>query len=384
MTVHLGILALMIAIIAGATFRMRRRRTWSDLLLVLLAVVTAALEGGITIQEARLEADWDEVSRRELVARSERIVDFLREKGTTALTGIREIGSDPDTRSLLRHSRAARRPVFLDLGERFPPGGPRGVTVYDLRGRPRAWSGWAPTATTSLVREPSRDLESVAIRNGNIYTLLEAIHPVHDEDGTALGYVVHQEPLRVQFPLENDLLRVDDVLAGLEGGGGVRADVALELRVDAGADVRAIRSGVLKRILDGRSASGTVAIVTASGAPCGRVSLSGLTRGAMLHDRRARLSPVRFTLLFTILAIGFLRLWFLSARLPGALAPVVRVSLLVAARGVLFVTLQRSAFDPLDLFDPGWFASIRYGGLLRSPGDLALTGAALLFAVREV
>lgn len=384
MTVHLGIVALMILITAVATLRMRRRRELSDLLLVILAVSTAGLEGAVAWREVRFNAAWSELSRVELQARSERIVDFLKTKGSDALVEIRAIGGDPDTRSLLEFSRAARRPVFLDLRERFPAGGKSGATIYDLQGTPRAWSGWAPTATTSLAREPSRELESVSIRDGNIYTLLEAIHPVRAEDGTVLGYVVYQEPLRVQFPLENRLLRVEDALERLEGGGGVRADVALELRLDSDTDLRGIRAGALKLNAGNEVASSTAAILAASGQASGRVSLSGLTRRGMFLDRLAVPYRVRAALLLVVLVLVAVRLWFLAARVPRLLIPALRIPLLVASRWVVFLWAPRETLDWLGIFDPTWFASIRFGGLLRSPGDLLLTSAVLLLALREL
>ena len=35
----------------------------------------------------------------------------------------------------------------------------------------------------------------------------EPVHPLEGDPGQTLGYVVYQEPLRVQFPLENRLLQ---------------------------------------------------------------------------------------------------------------------------------------------------------------------------------
>jgi PAS domain S-box-containing protein len=387
-TVHLGILALMLVITAGATVRLRRRREAADLVLLLLAVSVASLEGAIAYREARFDRAWNDISGQELVGRTRNIVDFLREKGSGALGQLREIGEDPDTRSLLESdatlARTARRPVFLDLYERFPPDGTRGVTVYDARGVPRAWSGWSPTATTSLNREPRRDVESVAIREGNIYTLLEVVHPIRDETGRSLGFVAYQEPLRVQFPLENRILQVEDVLERLEGGGGVRADVALELRIGTSDALRGIHPGPLKRHVGEDEASASASILTASGEACGRVSLSGLSRRATFLERIAFPYRVRSFLLLALFVVLAARGWVLSGGAPGPMVPVLRLSLLAAVRWVLILAVPRPDLDPLRIFDPSWFASIHFGGLLRSPGDFLLTAAVVLLAMREL
>jgi len=84
-TVHLGLLALMVAIAAGALLRLRRRGRRADTLLFVLAVVGIACEAGLWAREARLDAAWDSLAVSELEVRAERIVDFLRDKGRTAI-----------------------------------------------------------------------------------------------------------------------------------------------------------------------------------------------------------------------------------------------------------------------------------------------------------
>jgi PAS domain S-box-containing protein len=280
--------------------------------------------------------------------------------------------------------------VFLDLLERFPRHGPAGVTIYDAGGSPRAWSGWSPTATMSLSREPSRDSDVVQIREGNIYTLLESTHPIRS-DGALLGYVVYQEPLRVQFPLENRLLRVEDVLERLEGGGGVRADVALELAVTDEDAIGSIRPGPVKLSVEPDVASASATIVSRSGAPVGRVSLSGLSRRMTVDESVARWARIRGALLLAVAILAGAHLWFLvaKARLGARLRPagifacVARIGLVVAGRWGLR-SWSRDAFDPLGVFDPSWFASIRFAGLLRSPGDVLFTAVALVLVGREI
>ena len=391
--VHLGTLALMLLIAAGMLWRMRRqgrsaRRDPADLILFLLAAMAFLFEAGLTIQEQRFEARWADVASSALTARSERIVDFLRTKGVHALDEIRTISDDPDTRALLSDDftlgRTARRPVFLDLQSRFPSGDARGVTVYDVEGTPRAWSGWSPTATMTVSREPSRAWEALSIRQGSIYTLLEVAHPIRERLGDVIGYVVYQEPLRVQFPLENDLLRVDDVLHRLEGGGGVRADVALELRLDEGIEIDRIRVGAMKMHLAGPVASGTTSIVSAAGEPVGRVSLSGLNRESVFFAGAPWVPGVRALLLAAVAILLAIRLWILLQKLPAVLVPLGRLLLLAGSRALLLAVYPRPHLDPLSAFDPSWFASIRFGGLLRSPGDLFLTAAVLLLGAREL
>ncbi|MGH2570975.1 MAG: hypothetical protein ACRDGR_07100, partial [bacterium] len=393
MTVHLGVLALMVAVAAGLL--RRRRRRGADGLLLVLAVAGAACEAGLWAREARLDTRWDALAVEELQGRAGRIVDFLREKGASAVREIRDVGDDPDTRALLASdtqlSRTARRPVFLDLLERFPRHGPAGVTIYDAGGSPRAWSGWSPTATMSLNREPSRDTDVVQIREGNIYTLLEATHPIRSDGGSPLGYVVYQEPLRVQFPLENRLLRVEDVLERLEGGGGVRADVALELAVADEDAIDSIRPGPLKLSVEPDVASASAGIVSASGAAVGRVSLSGLSRRMTVEESVARWARVRGALLLVVALLAGAHLWFRAAkarlgdrlRPAGIFACAARIGLVVLGRWGLR-SWSRDAFDPLGIFDPSWFASIRFAGLLRSPGDVLLTAVALVLVGREI
>jgi hypothetical protein len=77
-----------------------------------------------------------------------------------------------------------------------------------------------------------------------------------------------------------------------------------------------------------------------------------------------------------------IRLWSAARALRGAAAPLARLGL-VAAGVVLYEILPRTTFDPLGVFDPSWFASIRLHGLLRSPGDVLLTAGALFLASRE-
>jgi len=394
-TVHLGLLALMVAIAAGALLRLRRRRRRADAFLFVVAAAAVACEAGLWARESRLDARWTSGAPAELESRAHRIVDFLRDKGSTAVRDLRIVGADPDTRALLSDetqlSRTARRPVFLDLIDRFRRDGPGGVTVYDAGGSPRAWSGWSPTATMSLSREPSRDSDVVQIREGNIYTLLEVSHPIRGDDGNLLGYAVYQEPLRVQFPLENRMLQVDDVLRRLEGGGGVRADVALELAVEGADDIGSIRLGVPKLGLEPHVASASAAILSGDGTPVGRVSLSGLSRPATVGESVARWARVRSWLLLSVVLLAGAHLWFLAGapsvrdrlRPGGTVTLLARVALVAVMRWGVHLWSPREALDPLGLFDPSWFASIRFAGLLRSPGDVFLTAAALVLIGRE-
>ena len=128
--VHLGLAALL-AFAAAWAFRLPRRR--ANVLLGVLAAVAACVELGVLVREARLDARWDVLAERELTARADRIVAFLRDEGSRALDQIREVGADSDTRALLSSEtalvRTARRPVFLDLMERFPSRGAGGVTI---------------------------------------------------------------------------------------------------------------------------------------------------------------------------------------------------------------------------------------------------------------
>ena len=388
MTLHLGILALTLAIATFAALRLRRRRDAAGMLLFAVAITAAILETTVAAREARFGMDWTTLAERELEGRTRAIVTFLRDEGSDALESIREIGRDPDTRALLSEepqlARTARRPVFLDLMGRFPRNRSGGVTIYDAGGRPRAWSGWSPTATMSLDREPSATSEAIGIRQGNIYTLLEAIHPIRDERDSTLGFVVYQEPLRVQFPLENRFLRVDDVLSRLEGGGGVRADVALELEISEGRDARSIRPGAMKLAVSPDIASATAAIDSHDGDTVGRVSLSGLARSRLQAERLDTVEGIREWLLLLVALLVGLRLWSRCGDLPPPVAVVLRVALLALARGAFLVRPLRGHLDPLGLFDPSWFASIRFGGLLRSPGDLLLTALIVVLAGREL
>ncbi len=73
------------------------------------------------------------------------------------------------------------------------------------------------------------------------------------------------------------------------------------------------------------------------------------------------------------------KLWRRAARRPW---------LRIAGIGIARMLLLRVAWPPgvdlLGLFDPSWFASIRFAGLLRSPGDLLLTAGAVLLVGREI
>jgi nitrogen fixation/metabolism regulation signal transduction histidine kinase len=388
MTVHLGILALMVAVTGGAFIRLRRGRQTADALLVALALTTAGLEGVLLFGERGFGLPWEGAARRELTARVERIVEFLRAEGAAALEQVRAVGADPDTRALLGEddvvSRKARRPVFLDLQERFPEGAPSGVTVYDERGAPRAWSGWSPPSTMLLAREPDPAAETVGIREGNIYTLLEVVHPVAGPAGQTVGYVAYQRPLRVQYPLESRLFRVDDALKHLEGGGGARASVALVLHQSASTDVRSLEAGPLKLDIRRDAASCSATITSSAGESVGRVSLAGLSRSAWWTSRLAPLARARTVLLALVAALVALRLWSGAAALPGPAASFARLGLVGAGRLALYAILPRAGVDPLGVLDPAYFASIRLHGLLRSPGDVLLSAGALFLATREL
>lgn len=389
MTLHLLILALTLFGAVVAWRRLRRGRDAADVLLLAFALLGLGLEVAVAVREYRLDADWHRLAEVELEARTREIVHFLRDEGSDALDAIRAVGRDPDTRALLSPetplARTARRPVFLDLMARFPRDGAAGVTIYDLTGQPRAWSGWSPTATMSLSREPSGVVESLGIRQGNIYTLLEAIHPIRGDDGSTRGFVVYQEPLRIQYPLENQFLRVDDVLSRLEGGSGVRADVALELSLGQRDDVRRIEPGATKLSITEDTASSTASIVTdASEAPVGRVSLSGLSQPRLVAQQLAGVEKFRVWMLGALGLLVAVRLWTACGSLPALLSAFLRVLILVGVRWGLLRFSPRDDLDPLGLFDPSWFASIRFEGLLRSPGDLLLTALVLLLAGREL
>lgn len=374
---------LLLALAVFAIHRARARRAAGSFAFAALFTAAALAQGWLSLEETRFESRWDDLSREELEARAARIAGFLRDRGSKALGEIRAVGGDADTRALLAPepalAQAARRPVFLDLLERFPRAGNSGATVYDAQGRPRAWSGWTPTATMSLAREPSQSSEIVEIRQGNIFTILEATHPIRGADGGVLGYVVYQEPLRIEFPLHNRFLRVEDRFAKLEGGAGVRADVALEIALEHGDEVGSIVPGAAKFDTRAGLASMTCALVGKSGAPAGRVSLSGLSREGLAAERLVAPRRARAALLLAAAAFAVALAWRrLAAR------PLARFAGLVLVRAALLRVTMPGGLDPLGLFDPSWFASIRYAGLLRSPGDLALTAATALLAGREL
>jgi PAS domain S-box-containing protein len=388
MPAHLGILALMVAVVAATLGRGRRTRSPGALLVVTLATLVAALESARLVGERGTRSGWEDAASRELTARVERIVAFLRDEGAGALDRVRAIGDDPDTRTLLgplpEAAQTARRPVFLDLVQRFPAGGPAGVTVYDRNSVPRAWAGWSPPATMLLSREPSAASETVGIREGNVYTLLEVVHPVTGSGGEALGFVAYQRPLRVQYPLESRLLRVEDALQRLEGGGGARASVALVLDVADGADVRSLRCGPAKLDVRGDVASGSAAILSATGDAVGRVSLEGLARSSWAKARLVPVTRARDVLLLLVAILVLVRAWTAARGWPAPLGVSFRLALVVASRLVLREVVPRTDFSALAPFDPAWFASIRFGGLFRSPGDALLTSVAVLLGAREL
>ncbi len=385
MPAHVAILALMAATAAVAVLAGRTR---TDRFIAALAVACALLQGGLLLGERERGPRWQESAASELTRRVEGIVAFLREEGASALGQVRAIGDDPDTRTLLSgddtHAQNARRPVFLDLLQRFPEGADAGVTIYDLRGRPRAWGGWSPPATMMLAHEPQGDSETVEIREGNIYTLLEVVHPVAGAAGAPLGYVAYQRPLRVQYPLESRLLRVQDVLQRLEGGGGARASVALVLDVADGADVRSLRAGNVKIDARGEVASCSAAILTSTDDVAGRVSLTGLSRDAWLADSQLGLRRLRDVLLALLAALAALRIWARAGALPAPVAPLARIALVAGGRLLLRGVASRTGLEGMEPFDPSWFASIRWGGLLRSPADALLTAVALFLVTREI
>ncbi|MGQ0720383.1 MAG: HAMP domain-containing protein, partial [Candidatus Eiseniibacteriota bacterium] len=403
---HLGLAALLLAV---AVWGLRRRsgRGPASLVLSVLAIAAAAAELGLAARRAQLARDWEALAESELEARATRIVEFLRDEGSSALAAIRATGGDADTRALLSSEgalvRTARRPVFLDLMERFP-GREAGVTVYDAAGFPRAWSGWSATATMSLSEKPSPEAEIVEIREGNIYTILQVTHPVVAASGAVsaeagsqgnqvgpaadsakepLGWVVYQRPLRVQFPLENRFLRVDDVLRRLEGGSGVRADLAFALSLRGEDDVARIRPGALKLDVREESASAAAAIVSAGDEPVGRVTLSGLSQGALIAERLGGLLRVRAWLLLTTGFLAAALIWLAVAE-RSVWRTVVRIAVIAAARFALSHGAPWSESGFLGVFDPSVYALNRFGGLARSPGDLALTAAALVLVGREL
>jgi len=351
---------------------------------IFLALFAAALlsQSWVMLQEARFRSQWDSFARSELGARSERITAFLREHGAAVLGGIREIGADPDTKALLSSEgalvQAARRPVFLDLQERFPSQGRAGAAIYDAERKPRAWSGWTPTVTMSPARAQDAALEVLQIRQGNIFTVLEAVHPVPGANGAVLGYVIAHEPLRAEFPVRNRFLATEDQLEQLAQGAGVRADVAFEI-AGQNVDVSTLRLGATKIQVDRDTALSSSALTLDSGEAVGRVALSGLSRSGLAHQKLHRSRSVRSWL---VLAFGIVLAMELWRRLRPHAA--LRFAMIVLARFVLLRFPVSSEFDPFGVFDPSWFASIRFAGLLRSPGDLLLTCAAALLAGREL
>ncbi len=380
--IHAGLLAVLIAL-AFDSLRRARRGGRRQAFVAVLVIAAALAESWLAIGEARLRANWNDLARRELGERSERIASFLRDRGGHALTDIANVGDDPDTKALLSGepalAQAARRPVFLDLLERFPRRGPGGATVYDARGKPRAWSGWTPTATMSLARPPSGTTRIVEIRQGNIFTILEATSPIVDGESHVLGYVVYQEPLRATFPMHNRFLRSEDRLASLEGGSGVRADVALELAITGQHEIEGVAIATSKIDVRSEVASSTCSLLTSSGAPAGRISLSGLTRSGLAAEHLAHARALRAWLLLVTAVAFAARIWRRVSDRPW-----LRIVGIAVARVLLLRVSWPPGVDLLGIFDPSWFASIRFGGLLRSPGDLFLTAGAALLAGREV
>ena len=359
MTVHLGILALMIAVAGGALLRLRRvvkpPTCWS----LALAVAIFASQAMLLLGESGFGRAWEGAARRELGRRVEGIVEFLRLEGAGALEQVRAIGADPGYHALLGSDDVVARKRAA-TGVSGSPGALSERSARRCHGlRPargtRAWAGWSPPLHHAALARARSGRGGRRDPRGNICTLLEVVHPVV---GAAGRRGLRRVPAPAARPVSagGRLLRVDDALQRPSSGGG--AATALVSRVSEGRRRRPVpaqrpaqaRCPRRRRLV-------LAAILSAAGTPVGRISLVGLSRSAWSAARLAPLARARTVLLC---AAG------LARGDPAVVRRARPARSGGAARAARFQSPQEGScstrscrattFDPLGVFDPSWFA----------------------------
>ncbi|HKY33305.1 MAG TPA: ATP-binding protein, partial [Candidatus Polarisedimenticolia bacterium] len=253
----------------------------------------------------------------------------------------------------------------------------RGLSYYDERGRPLAWTGASFPAPYGLIAQGSGGIQYRAVADANIMRLY-AMAPA------GRGSLVSEATVAARL---DPRLR-DRVLPALTGQSDARLRLQ-DFRAEAtGFDAHLARHGDrYTGGVEGERKMLFVGLRAADGSFLGYARLSGVGLADMVAwtERRHRLAAAVILLLFS----AGLALWALSS--PAA-APAqgrswspARPAVILAAIWTLRLMISwfplRLPLEDADLFDPSLFASARFYPLLRSPADLFLTSCALAASV---
>ena len=395
--------------IAIAAWSLRRRSAGSRFVAIaaaLLFVCTLlpwwssrpATEAWRAGEERRLRARF-EAARAALGKREARVQSLA--------AAARELAGDSDSTA----SGDARARTFAALGELLArdaaahgaAGAPdAGVQVFDAHGALVAWAGAPhPLDPNARLTRLAAGAQPIYFRRSGVYTLLSyelreggatGAQATVARDSVAEGAlrVLVDLPVEMRYQISNRFLR-SATLARELSGDGIEVDVVY----DATTLPPYLTSADLE--LHGDESQGIQAmgvVRDASGAALVLCHLTGLRYADAVERVAARRDIVVRVLLILALATAAGALVRRATATPAALVttaiPAVRrrrhATLRIAVVAVVAIVALRGlaawlALPPLRttgaMFNPATFAMVGFGGVLRSPFDLALTAVAL-------
>jgi len=326
----------------------------------------------LTDAEVHRVADRVQDEARALAGTAAAAIDqaaaILYETPAAGSAGEEQDGEEPDVFGLLE--RAQRVSGFTGSG--------RGLSLYDRRGTLVAWSGTSFPAPEGLLDNLPADAAAHRVAVEPQVTRLYAVRAIGDGDAALPGAILVAEitieslldpvPLALALPsLPKDApLRMQDFRADSD-----QLDAMFQDRGD-----RYEGSALGRRSL-------FAALRASSGEYLGHVRLQRVQIAEMIerastphrHAAAAIIAALTFGLTSALSLPGARR----RRGTPGEIARLARVVATIwIGRTILAWFTLRLPIRGNDLFDAASFASTRFGNLLRSPGDFALTTIAVL------
>ena len=265
-------------------------------------------------------------------------------------------------------AREDRAALFAALEEALgeePGEDVSGAAVVDREGRPLAW--WGRIFLGGRAGPPG-DRPSTRVMRSNVYKVLAVEIPLTGPGGDASGAVRVYAPFHADLPLHNRYVRRRDFEAEAERAlrlEKVRLRFAAESGEEGSPPDPATGRGALEGILG--DAHGIVEVTVR--AP---EQADALARASRSRGRRGAAAGI-----LALLVLFGAPARFLRRGAPRALAGAAAVLLL---RGALLLLRVPGDLAGGELFDPSAFSVAWGAGLLRTPADVLLTGAALLAA----
>jgi two-component system, NtrC family, nitrogen regulation sensor histidine kinase NtrY len=328
-----------------------RRRYYYIVFFVITALLV--LEAVRVFVLHHVENNWETIGE-ERAENEALVVQSAFEKIQKRVSAIAERASYP----LADHPCEASQTACFDIVRSIPVNELQGIEVYDPDGDVISWWGRIP--------DYSRDVflynhTFSRITQGNVFTTLTVIKPVHSDTGERHGVIAVHEAFDVQYTLSPRFIRMQ----------GLQHD----LRESLGKPVQLVFS-------TDRSESGEVRVPLYGihDSPLGYAILAPPTLEGYIADIEESIHHVRS---FLIIILSLFLFSGIISRLRHINFPFFAVLI-----SILVVWVVRYSWMFLDIpglllngpaFDPAYYASPHGGGIVASPGDLLITGLFLIF-----